>query len=77
MPDLAKSWDISSGPQTLKQASGGANMKNTKDTFKIITENKQDSLISHLAIVHIGDVDGQMRDARWPDIGQIHMICNL
>ena len=55
-------------------------MKNTNDTFNIITMNKQDIYnlnILHLAIAYIGDADGQVRDAIWPDIGQIHMICNL
>ena len=36
------------GPRPKSRLVEVPNMKNTKDTFKIITKNKQDSLISHI-----------------------------
>ena len=71
------------GPETLNQANGGAQHEKYRRYIQKYNKEKErypniaHLPIWHLAIAHIGDVDGQIPDARWTDKGQIHMIYNL
>jgi hypothetical protein len=83
MPDLAKPWGVLRIPYTLNQINGSPPhayyqryiQKCHKE--QVGYHNISHLAVWHLAIRHIGHSDGQMPDARWPDLGQIHMIYNL